>query len=140
MTLDRVRKTDRNFFPIYMNNELIVEHLGFAPIHFVDDVLNIVNQNLYKALTRFEHQVENELGIAETEKRMQHVETLFERAIDSKFDRFELYVLNNILTIPNHKQVILPHYAVSLVNLRTWILMYLATMKTFWTASWMNYV
>ena len=100
-----------------MNSELIVEHLGFAPIHFVDDVLNIVNQNLYKALTRFEHQVENELGVAETEKRMQHVETLFERSIDNKFDRFELYVLNNILAIPNHKQVILPHYEVNLADL-----------------------
>jgi hypothetical protein len=51
-----------------MNAELIVEHLGFAPVHFVDDTLNVVNQTLYKSMKHFEHQIENHLGVHETEK------------------------------------------------------------------------
>jgi hypothetical protein len=108
-----------------MNQELMVEHLGFAPVQFVDQVLNMVNETMYKSMTRFERIVETQAGIQETErvllidKGMQAIETLFEKSIDNKFDRFEIYVLKNIFDFHQENQVVLPHYKGLDINITT---------------------
>jgi CO dehydrogenase nickel-insertion accessory protein CooC1 len=51
-----------------MNTELMVEHLGFTPVQFVDEVLNMVNETMYKSMSRFERIVETQAGIQETEQ------------------------------------------------------------------------
>jgi hypothetical protein len=50
---------------------------------------------------------------------MAAIETLFERTIDSKFDRFEIYVLKNIFDFHQDKQVVLPHYKGLDMNITT---------------------
>jgi hypothetical protein len=50
------------------NTERIVEYLGFAPIHFIDETLNIANQSIYQAMAKFEEGVEEELGAEDSQK------------------------------------------------------------------------
>ncbi|KAJ3305818.1 hypothetical protein HDV03_000927 [Kappamyces sp. JEL0829] len=101
-----------------MTNSLLVEYLNFAPIHFIDDNLNAANSNLYKATANLEHQLGLELSSTggadheqELEKGLVAIETLLEKSIDSKFDRWELYCLKNILCLPAGVDARdLPHY------------------------------
>lgn len=107
----------------YRATALLTEHLGFAPLTLIDEVINDVNQIMYNctdALERFlvkrrATQIQNlrengdetlhpkhdavfpldeiNLGAAE-------LETLLVSHVDKNFDKFELYTLRNILTIP----------------------------------------
>ena len=47
---------------------------------------------------------------------MSSIETLFENAIDKYFDKFELYCMSQIFVLPHKGRVVLPHYAVMLIN------------------------
>jgi hypothetical protein len=51
-----------------MNHELMIEHLGFAPVQFVDETLNIVNETMYKCMSKFERIVESHAGVMEIER------------------------------------------------------------------------
>lgn len=42
--------------------EGVIEHLGFAPVHFVDDLINHVNAQLYKSMSKLETVLQKELG------------------------------------------------------------------------------
>ncbi|KAJ1555756.1 hypothetical protein HK405_013541 [Cladochytrium tenue] len=95
--------------------ELLVELLGFAPTDVVDDVINSVNALLYQTIEALEDFVEDRLAAHgadddEVERGMVAVETLLENAVDSSFDRFEVFVLSNIFKIPDAVRVTLPHY------------------------------
>lgn len=48
--------------------EQLVEHLGFAPIHFFDKVLEIANSSLQKSLYNLEIQLEDKIGLKETQR------------------------------------------------------------------------
>jgi hypothetical protein len=50
-----------------MNQELIVEHLGFAPVQFIDEIVNLVNENMYKCMSKFERIIETQAGVDEVE-------------------------------------------------------------------------
>ncbi|KAI8899874.1 Mis12 protein-domain-containing protein [Globomyces pollinis-pini] len=93
-----------------MNPDTVIEHLGFAPMQFIDQTIDITNKSLYKSMRYFETLIQDEMGVQQTEEGMQAIETLFEQAIDSKLDRFEVYCLKNIFSLPPNKTVILPHY------------------------------
>lgn len=103
-----------------MSDERVTELLGFAPIHFIDETLNIANQSIYKSIAKFETKVEEFGGQNEkvneysSSQGIAQVETLLEKSIDSKFDRFELYCLKNIFSFPKDLNVVLPHYQVPL--------------------------
>ncbi|KAJ3084452.1 hypothetical protein HK102_000655 [Quaeritorhiza haematococci] len=101
--------------------ELLTQHFAFVPVEFVDDVVNSINELLYEAMEQLEKYVENKLMLIEessgkdnpnsledTEKAMAEIVTLFENAIDKHFDKFEVYVLNNIFTIPPNTDLTLP--------------------------------
>src|SRR4051794_16826843 len=47
------------------NAELVVEHLGFFPLSFVDDVFNVANDLIYQATSELERFVETEQGAGE---------------------------------------------------------------------------
>ena len=47
---------------------------------------------------------------------MAAIETLLENAVDKYFDKFELFVLKNIFTIPDDVPVTLPHYEVKRIK------------------------
>lgn len=98
---------------------ILTEHLGYAPIALIDDVINAVNEILYKCTNAMEaflsqryppraqgggdateggegqstESEEIELGTAK-------LETFLESLVDRSFDKYELYVLRNIFVIP----------------------------------------
>ncbi len=43
-------------------SSLVTEHLGFAPVSFVDDVINAINTLLYRCMNELEQVVESQLG------------------------------------------------------------------------------
>ncbi|KAI8842986.1 Mis12 protein-domain-containing protein [Chytridium lagenaria] len=91
--------------------DLVVEHFGFPPIEFIDDVINAVNDLMYQAMEEFQSFVDGEMeDTVEVEKGMAALETLLESAIDKNFDKFELYALQNIFSLPRNVGVVLPQY------------------------------
>ncbi|KAI5805584.1 Mis12 protein-domain-containing protein [Peziza echinospora] len=107
---------------------LLTEHFQHTPIALIDEVINTINLIHNSGIDKLENYLLNEpadrLGFpppttstlpetdadgkillseaAENEIRagVHKLETLLESAIDRNFDRFELYVLRNILTVP----------------------------------------
>lgn len=107
----------------YRATALLTEHLGFAPLTLIDEVINDVNQIMYNctdALERFlikrrESQIQSLRENTDKSLRPEHdsvfpldeiklgaaeLETLLVSHVDKNFDKFELYTLRNILTIP----------------------------------------
>jgi hypothetical protein len=104
---------------------ILTEHLGYAPIALIDDVINAVNEILYKCTSAMEtflqqrhaaqHPAQAANGgggsssadddraaaeLEEIELGTAKLETFLESIVDKSFDRFELYVLRNILLVP----------------------------------------
>lgn len=85
---------------------ILTEHLGYAPIALIDDVINAVNDILYKCTAAMEtflsERYGNDENIPEDEIELgtAKLETLLESVVDKCFDKFELYVLRNLLIIP----------------------------------------
>lgn len=90
---------------------LLTEHLGFAPLTLIDEVINDVNQIMYNctdALERFltkrrdSQLASSALAFPAEEIRngAAELETLLVLHVDRNFDKFELYTLRNILTLP----------------------------------------
>lgn len=92
--------------PSLQTTALMTEHLGYPPISLLDDIINCVNDILYKCTNAMEkyllrksvvngtdYSEEIRVGIAQ-------LETLLEHSVDRNFDRLELYVLRNVLRIP----------------------------------------
>jgi kinetochore protein Mis12/MTW1 len=108
----------------------------------IDDIINSINNLIYQAISSLETGLLNtppeRLGFShaanastipdtdadgnieypearvEIENGLHQLETLFESSVDRSFDKFEIYVLRNILTVPddivNHMK--LAHYEV----------------------------
>jgi len=117
--------------PTDTTTELMTEHLQYAPISFIDDVINSANAILYQAMEAFETYLQDtlipsvptaastkasktksfDLEASEDPERdslykelefgMVQVETLLENAVDRNFDAFELYVLRNVFNVPD---------------------------------------
>ncbi|KAJ2798600.1 hypothetical protein H4R20_004762 [Coemansia guatemalensis] len=91
---------------------LIVEHFGFLPISFIDEIINAANDTIYRATDALCKFVEKEQGSGEaTSQAVNKAETLLEHAVDKNFDKFELYALRNLFNIPQGLEdyVVLPH-------------------------------
>jgi kinetochore protein Mis12/MTW1 len=113
--------------PTDTTTELMTEHLQYAPLTLIDDVINSANAILYQAMDAFETYLrdtlipsipsstaskskafdldepedsERETLYKELEYGMAQVETLLENAVDRNFDAFELYVLRNVFNVP----------------------------------------
>ncbi|KXN64583.1 Mis12-domain-containing protein [Conidiobolus coronatus NRRL 28638] len=85
-------------------NELVIEKLDFIPLHFVDDIINSVNNLLYQALDSFKDFLKTRLsGELQINQGMHEIETLLESSIDKNFDLFELYCLNNIFNMSKNE-------------------------------------
>ena len=116
--------------PTDTTTELMTEHLQYAPLTFVDDVINSANAILYQAMDAFESYLretvipaiptaasssttkafdldasnddpERDALHTELEFGMAQVETLLENAVDRNFDAFELYLLRNVFNVPD---------------------------------------
>ena len=113
--------------PTDTTTELMTEHLQYAPLTLIDDVINSANAILYQAMDAYETYLrdtlipsipsstaskskafdldapedsERETLFKELEFGMAQVETLLENAVDRNFDAFELYVLRNVFNVP----------------------------------------
>lgn len=93
--------------PTLQTTALMTEHLGYPPVSLLDDIINCVNDIMYKCISAMEkyllkksvvngHDYSEEIRIG-----VAQLETLLENSVDRNFDRLELYVLRNILHIPD---------------------------------------
>ncbi|KAI8909183.1 Mis12 protein-domain-containing protein, partial [Gorgonomyces haynaldii] len=85
----------------------LIEQLGFSPVQFVDNVISSVNTQLYTCTSSLESLLVQQntqiQGISSLEQILEH-------SIDKRFDRFELFVLKNILCVPQDLVLVLDHY------------------------------
>ncbi|QLL34091.1 hypothetical protein HG536_0F04170 [Torulaspora globosa] len=92
--------------PTMQSTSVLTEHLQYPAVSLVDDIINAVNELMYKctaAMERYlldrcviggvDHTDEIKVGVAK-------LETLLENSVDKNFDKLELYVLRNVLSIP----------------------------------------
>ncbi|WPK26490.1 hypothetical protein PUMCH_003844 [Australozyma saopauloensis] len=113
----------------YRVMSVLTEHMGFPPITLIDEVINAVNEIMQKALVGLsdylqrqrnnqlkalkgedellnekEKEFENQnklFSLHEIEAGLVLFDTLCHSNLDKNFDKFELYTLRNILTIPH---------------------------------------
>ncbi|KAJ1897889.1 hypothetical protein LPJ66_003095 [Kickxella alabastrina] len=105
--------------PCDKTQSLIVEHFGFLPISFIDEIINAANDTVYRATDGLSKFVEKEQGTSEaTSQAVNKAETLLEHAVDKNFDKFELYTLRNLFNIPSGLEdyVEMPHRRVELLG------------------------
>ncbi|KAJ6121141.1 hypothetical protein N7523_005421 [Penicillium sp. IBT 18751x] len=107
---------------------LLTEHFSYTPLSLIDDIINSINNLIYQAISGLETSLiatpPERLGFAhanngstipetdedgnvlypeaklELENGLHQLETLLEANVDKAFDKFEIYVLRNILTVP----------------------------------------
>ncbi|GAD91651.1 Mis12 domain protein [Paecilomyces variotii No. 5] len=107
---------------------LLTEHFSYTPLSLIDDIINSINNLIYQAISSLESgllstpperlgfshanngstipdtdadgNVEYPEARLEIENGLHQLETLLEATVDKAFDKFEIYVLRNILTVP----------------------------------------
>ncbi|KAK2751071.1 hypothetical protein FQN57_000146 [Myotisia sp. PD_48] len=105
---------------------LLTEHFSYTPLSLIDDIINSVNNLIYQAISSLEDGLQGtppeRLGFKhdpntipdtddhgnilypearlEIENGLHQLETLLETTVDKAFDKLEIYVLRNILTVP----------------------------------------
>ncbi|SCU82151.1 LAFA_0C09384g1_1 [Lachancea sp. 'fantastica'] len=92
--------------PTMRTTLLLTEHLGYPPISLVDDIINAVNELMYKCTQAMEKYLLERSSVGghdyteEIRVGIAKVETLWEHSVDRSFDKLELYILRNVLQIP----------------------------------------
>ncbi|KAJ9206475.1 hypothetical protein DTO164E3_716 [Paecilomyces variotii] len=109
---------------------LLTEHFSYTPLSLIDDIINSINNLIYQAISSLESGLlstpPERLGFSHTnvgstipdtdadgnveypeakleiENGLHQLETLLEATVDKAFDKFEIYVLRNILTVPEN--------------------------------------
>ncbi|KAH7406974.1 Mis12 domain-containing protein [Phaeosphaeria sp. MPI-PUGE-AT-0046c] len=114
-------------------NMLLTEHFTWPPISLIDDIINAINEVLYRCTDSFETGLLSAdpalLGFAdrynaegrtpekdedgadsfpearlEIEEGVLKLETLMENAVDKNFDRLEIWTLRNVLCLPRGEE------------------------------------
>ncbi|EAT90234.2 hypothetical protein SNOG_02022 [Parastagonospora nodorum SN15] len=114
-------------------NMLLTEHFSWPPISLIDDIINAINEVLYRCTDSFETGLLSAdpalLGFAdrysaegktiekdedgndtfpearlEIEEGVLKLETLMENAVDKNFDRLEIWTLRNVLCLPRGEE------------------------------------
>lgn len=92
--------------PTMKSTSILTEHLQYPAISLVDDIINAVNEVMYKCTAAMEkYLLERNKGggkdyTEEIRVGVAKLETLLEHSVDKNFDKLELYVLRNVLRIP----------------------------------------
>lgn len=92
--------------PTMKSTSILTEHLQYPAISLVDDIINAVNEVMYKCTAAMEkYLLERNKGAGkdyseEIRVGIAKLETLLEHSVDKNFDKLELYVLRNVLRIP----------------------------------------
>ncbi|WLF79465.1 hypothetical protein PVL30_003220 [Lodderomyces elongisporus] len=88
---------------------LITEHLGYAPLKVIDEVINAMNSITIKGIEAFEkflldlhseNKIPQSISKDDIYKGTSKLELLLQNNIDVSFDKYELYCLRNIFSIP----------------------------------------
>ncbi|KAG7661677.1 uncharacterized protein J8A68_004830 [[Candida] subhashii] len=105
---------------------ILTEHFGYSPVTIINDVINAVNQIMYRGTKAFERYLFSRKQAALEKQRQEDdsgknpqrvnvfrevsdddirlgtakLEKLLESQVDLNFDKFELYTLRNIFNIP----------------------------------------
>ncbi|KAL2400421.1 hypothetical protein ABEF95_011210 [Exophiala dermatitidis] len=100
---------------------LLTEHLQYTPLSLIDDIINSVNNFVYQGVGSLETGLlstpPEKLGFKavqssdtdapeypdakqEIEEGLHKLETLLNSTVDKNFDKFEIYVLRNVLSVP----------------------------------------
>lgn len=88
------------------STSMLTEHLQYPAVSLVDDIINAVNEIMYNCTAAMEkYLLEKHVidGVDYTEEiriGIAKLETLLENSVDKNFDKLELYVLRNVLRIP----------------------------------------
>ncbi|KAL9063977.1 MAG: hypothetical protein Q9157_008007 [Trypethelium eluteriae] len=114
----------------HMTTSLLTEHFRYTPITLLDDIINTVNELIYRAVNAVEEGLlsappavlgfqqkardENRIPEAdsdgtelypesktEIEEGAHQLETLLEATVDRNFDKLEIWALRNVLTVPD---------------------------------------
>ncbi|KAH9870175.1 hypothetical protein J1614_007098 [Plenodomus biglobosus] len=114
-------------------NMLLTEHFTWPPISLIDDIINAVNEVLYRCTDSFEtglltadptllgfadryaaeHRVPSKDSDGqnvypeaklEIEEGVLKLETLMENAVDKNFDKLEIWTLRNVLCLPRGEE------------------------------------
>ncbi|KAF3039340.1 hypothetical protein E8E12_004339 [Didymella heteroderae] len=114
-------------------NMLLTEHFSWPPISLIDDIINTINEVLYRCTDTFATGIANApphlLGFAdryaaenrkpdrdedgndvypdaalEIEEGVLKLETLMENAVDKNFDKLEIWTLRNVLCLPRGEE------------------------------------
>ncbi|KAK5047734.1 hypothetical protein LTR84_006399 [Exophiala bonariae] len=110
--------------PVQTSTALLTEHLQYTPLSLIDDIINSVNNFVYQGVGSLEIGLlstpPERLGFKavkhddtdgtsqedfpeakqEIEEGLHQLETLLNSTVDKNFDKFEIYVLRNILSVP----------------------------------------
>ena len=112
--------------PEHYKNEFLTGHFGYTPLALVDDYVNHFNEpvgQIMDAIEDFFVAILAEQGLdIDSDGKFQNqirqgihrLQTLLEHLIDKNVDKMEIYLLRNILTIPDELECIptafLPQY------------------------------
>ncbi|RDW83340.1 putative MTW1 [Coleophoma crateriformis] len=112
--------------PVELDTALLTEHFGYRPATLIDDIINSINTRAFEAISSVEKAFENaqpetlgwkipssdtpegqaeanavrEKFKYEIENGVHQLETLLETKIDHNFDKMEVFMLRNYLSIP----------------------------------------
>lgn len=73
-------------------DKFLAEHLGYPVLSLLDDIINAVNDILYKCMSQIETVLKDVSGTATLESLMEHT-------VNKYFDMFEVYSMRNIFNL-----------------------------------------
>ncbi|KAK3717003.1 hypothetical protein LTR37_006058 [Vermiconidia calcicola] len=116
-----------------MATALLTEHLRYTPLTLLDDIINTVNELVFRAINAVEEGLNNAtpkvLGFepndpdaspearrnaiqdtkqTEVDNGIVQLESLLNATVDKDFDKFEIYTLRNILSVGHHEEELAP--------------------------------
>ncbi|CCD26292.1 MIND complex subunit MTW1 NDAI_0H01180 [Naumovozyma dairenensis CBS 421] len=92
--------------PTMESTSILTSFLQYPPVSLVDDIINAVNEIMYRCTAAMEKYlirksiVQGKDYTEEIKIGMAKLETLLEYSVDKNFDKLELYILRNVLRIP----------------------------------------
>ncbi|TID23204.1 hypothetical protein CANINC_003221 [Pichia inconspicua] len=72
--------------------KFLAEHLGYPVLSLLDDIINAVNDILYKCMSQIETVLKDVSGTATLESLMEHT-------VNKYFDMFEVYSMRNVFNL-----------------------------------------
>jgi hypothetical protein len=110
--LDRPREhAPPNELQQFHNQQVLLEHFGYFPIYFVDQIIDTMNQIIQQS-----NQLLEKLTQSYSNHPEQHLflfESLMNATVDAVWDKWEIYVMNAVFAIPAQVYIPFPHQQVS---------------------------